>query len=120
MIDTTYPREIAVLGEEILAIYDRFLGLEEIYPRDKVSSASVINIKDVNVLTPKWNVPGVLVFPGGERLDVNKKGIATRLLGLGAFLVERYEPLDAIQRLSPASAAYAVLIQGRCLTIFEF
>lgn len=122
---------IAVLPEEFAAIYERFPGLEEIYPRDKVSCVRVINIKGVRLLAPKWGIHGVLVLPGstsrtgerikGERLDVDDKGMVRRQIGLaGESFMNGYDLIEAIRRFSPVSpGAYAVLIQGRCLTIFE-
>ena len=114
---------------EIAKVYKKFLGLEEIYPQANVNCASVENLKGVATLTLKWNVPGVLILPGstsrtgerimGERLDVDEKGMITRQIGLGEVIRNTYGILDAIRRFSPVSpGAYAVLIQGRNLSVF--
>jgi hypothetical protein len=110
---------IAVLAEEFAAIYAKFQGLEEIYPQAEVSCIRVENIKNVYVIIPTWNMPGVLVLHGGERLLVDDNGQTCRQIGLGKSFVNKFNLLEAIRKFSPASpGAYAVLIQGRNLTIF--
>jgi hypothetical protein len=121
--------ETAVPEEGISAIYERFPGLEEIYPREKVSYVRVINIKGVRLLAPKWGIPGILILPGstsrtgerikGERLDVDDRGMVLREIGLGESFMNKYDLIEAIRRFSPVSpGAYAVLIQEGNLTIF--
>lgn len=121
---------VATYPVGIMAIYKNFPGLEEIYPQEEVGSILVKSLKGVKGPILTYGVPGVIVLPGsttrneqrikGERLDVDDKGMVRRQIGLGDSLMNSYGLLDAIRRFSPVGdAAYAVLIQGRCLTIFQ-
>jgi hypothetical protein len=108
--------ETAVLPEELKAIYEKFSWLERIYPQAEAVRVCIGNINDVGTVS---NASAYLVQANGDFTEIEQK-VVEKPLWPGTVFIDKYKEVDIAYAIQQAnSAVYTVLIQNRCLTIFE-